>query len=202
LLSSNRTIFLHIFTSLIDRIWSLDITGKFEIATLDFLSFNYKAPLFCARDLQVMHRLESEVDEAGRRAAKDQKSQNKSTLSGNRKSKDLDLFGELEKAIGDSFDTRDLRKFTGENPAERLIYKRICISRISAKACLDVIIPVEDDDVEVQLTRGGGGGIAPQRFETYPTDYYEEYSNFPQQDEWRSNSDYMSNNTTDSRPRQ
>jgi hypothetical protein len=65
-------------------------------------------------------------------------------MSGKHKSRDfLDLFGELEKAIGDNFDSKDLKKFTGENPAEWLIYKRICVSRISAKACMDVI-PTDD----------------------------------------------------------
>jgi hypothetical protein len=69
-----------------------------------------------------MHRLESEVDEAGK-SAKDRKS-HKSTGGGKYKSKDIDLFGELEKVIGDNFDVKDLKKFTGENPAEWLIYKR------------------------------------------------------------------------------
>jgi hypothetical protein len=59
----------------------------------------------------------------------------------NTKSKDIDLFGEVEKVIGDNFDVKDLKKFTGENPAEWLIYKRACVSRISAKACMDEIAP-------------------------------------------------------------
>jgi hypothetical protein len=86
-----------------------------------------------------MHRLES----IGFDKTRDRKVE-KSTVSGKHKSRDLDLFVELEKAIGDNFDSKDLKKFTGENPAEWLIYKRICVSRISAKACMDVIIPTED----------------------------------------------------------
>ena len=99
-----------------------------------------------------MHRLESEVDEAGK-SAKDRKS-HKSTGGGKYKSKDIDLFGELDKVIGDNFDVKDLKKFTGENPAEWLIYKRACVSRISARACMDVITPSEEDDEdETKTTR-------------------------------------------------
>jgi hypothetical protein len=89
-----------------------------------------------------MHRLESNDGPRGEK----QRDRYKSTDGGNKRPNlSVDLFGALEMAMGDNFDAKDVRKFTGSNPAEWLIYKRICVSRISARACMDVIVTAGND---------------------------------------------------------
>jgi hypothetical protein len=103
-----------------------------------------------------MHRLERNSDPKGGKPRDRHGSMSGKDLAAHRQPNGfLDLFGALEMAIGDNFDTKDIRKFTGENPAEWLIYKRICVSRISSKACMDVITPTEEheDDEYEESTR-------------------------------------------------